>query len=143
VASLATVVSVSVNQESSCAITSDQSVWCWGNNSSGQLGNGMSVGSSSDVPTRVVTGPGGPAFSGAVQIAVFGAGACAVKSDDTLSCWGQGYNGQVGPFVYSGAAVSGVFSLGIGLNISWIDTKGVYHHSQGMPETGSDAVPCP
>src|SRR5262249_13057622 len=39
-----------------CVLLDDQSIWCWGINTEGQLGNGSNVGNSA-VPTQVVLPP--------------------------------------------------------------------------------------
>ena len=49
------VVEVSVRSSHTCARTGDNSVWCWGNNDYGQLGNNST--SSSNVPVQVALPP--------------------------------------------------------------------------------------
>ncbi|MBK9262291.1 MAG: hypothetical protein IPM54_21105 [Polyangiaceae bacterium] len=39
------------NQEHSCARKTDGTLWCWGNNDYGQLGNGTTISKSTPVPT--------------------------------------------------------------------------------------------
>jgi alpha-tubulin suppressor-like RCC1 family protein len=75
-----------------CAIAYDRSLWCWGANASGQLGNGSYV--SSTVPVRV-----GPDTDW-VRVAAGGGHACAVKTDESLWCWGSNSNGQIGDGTY-------------------------------------------
>jgi alpha-tubulin suppressor-like RCC1 family protein len=75
-----------------CAVLSDGSVWCWGGNNSGQLGNGT-VGSSTDAnptPTQV---QGLPA---AAQVSVGGGSVCAVLQSGNVSCWGSNLEGILG-----------------------------------------------
>jgi alpha-tubulin suppressor-like RCC1 family protein len=77
---------VSAGNEHSCAILSDNTVACWGNNISGQLGDGKVV--NSNLPKVI------PNFSNVVSLAAFGYSTCAAKSDGTVWCWGfQGYAG--------------------------------------------------
>jgi alpha-tubulin suppressor-like RCC1 family protein len=77
-----------------CAANTAGGAVCWGNNTSGQLGNDTT--NSSDVPVTV------NGLSGAVQIAVGGgagtgqASACALLSDGTVECWGSNAYGQLG-----------------------------------------------
>ena len=72
----------------SCALLKNSSVACWGLGTSGQLGNGFSVSSSTPV---LVSG-----ISNAIQVDAGGSHACAVLSTAQVKCWGQGANGQLG-----------------------------------------------
>ncbi|WP_230467864.1 RCC1 domain-containing protein [Lujinxingia vulgaris] len=71
----------------SCGILDDGTLWCWGNNGSGRLGDGSST--QRDQPTRVA-GDG-------VWIAVSAGGqhTCGIKEDGSLWCWGSNIRGQV------------------------------------------------
>jgi alpha-tubulin suppressor-like RCC1 family protein len=99
-----------------CAVTSGGSVWCWGNNSSGQLGNGTSLRASS-VPVQI-TG-----FPGVVEaVSMGGTFACAITTGGGVWCWGNNADGQLGdnsttnslaPVQVSGLA-SGVTSISTG-----------------------------
>jgi alpha-tubulin suppressor-like RCC1 family protein len=73
-----------------CAILGGGAVSCWGDNMSGQLGNGRSTGSS--VVPVAVTG----LASGATAIAAGEAFTCAVVSGGSVMCWGDGLHGQLG-----------------------------------------------
>ena len=82
-------VEVATGVLSSCARKNDGTLWCWGANSAGELGDG----SSSSRPSPVqVTALG----ACVVQVEVGGAHACARKDDGTLWCWGWNRFGQVG-----------------------------------------------
>ncbi|MCO4764063.1 MAG: hypothetical protein KC502_21310 [Myxococcales bacterium] len=71
-----------------CATRPDKSLWCWGRNSDGQIGNGNTK--HAPVPYKV-------AAAGAVIDVAVGAGhTCAVKTDKTLACWGRNTSGAVG-----------------------------------------------
>jgi len=70
-----------------CATRTDGTLWCWGSNWGGQLGNGTNQGS-----LVLVQVPG-------TSWASVNAGAyhtCAVKTDGTLWCWGVNWWGQLG-----------------------------------------------
>ena len=78
-----------------CAIDLNDSVYCWGDNSSGQLGNGST--SSSRVPVAV-NATGALAGKTIKQIvpSFIGSYSCAIASDDKAYCWGDNSFGQLG-----------------------------------------------
>jgi alpha-tubulin suppressor-like RCC1 family protein len=80
---------VETNANFTCALKSDTTVWCWGRNGSGQLGDGTTTDRSRPVQVANLTGvvsvdTGGNDF------------ACALKSDETMWCWGSNGTGQLG-----------------------------------------------
>ena len=85
----------------SLALKSDGTVWAWGNNSKGQLGNNSFVASS--FPVQVVTlNESTPlagdtiAITGIIAIAAGGSHALALKDDGTIYAWGYNEFGQLG-----------------------------------------------
>jgi alpha-tubulin suppressor-like RCC1 family protein len=78
----------------SVALKSDNTVWGWGSNDAGQLGNGTLA--SSDTPRQVV-GPGG---SGVLtDVAAISGGyshTAALRTDGTVWAWGLNIYGQLG-----------------------------------------------
>ena len=83
----------------SIALKSDGTVWTWGENNDGQLGNGTSDGvySSASHPNPIQV-------NGLSGIAAIGGGAVhtiALKSDGTVWAWGSNYDGQIGDGTYS------------------------------------------
>lgn len=73
-----------------CAVVTGGGVQCWGNDQSGQLGNGQTSGSSV-VPVAVMG-----LTSGATAITAGEAFTCAVVSGGAVKCWGDGLHGQLG-----------------------------------------------
>lgn len=71
---------VSTGNSFTCAVKSDGTVWCWGYNNVGQLGNGTTINASRPVQVSGLTG--------ATQVAAAETQACAVKSDGRVWCWG-------------------------------------------------------
>lgn len=88
------VVSIRASGTFACALRADGTVWCWGQNSSGQLGDGTR--SAQEGPVQV-TG-----LAAARQISVGAAHACAVTTSDALFCWGDSYYGQLGTGLIAG-----------------------------------------
>ncbi|MEK6683281.1 MAG: kelch repeat-containing protein [Nitrospirota bacterium] len=80
--------SISAGGNHTCAILADGTVKCWGNNYSGQLGNGTTTNSSIPVSVSEITT--------AVSIAAGTNHTCAVLSDGTAKCWGFNLYGQFG-----------------------------------------------
>lgn len=81
-----------------CALLSDGTVDCWGDNVSGELGNGVRHGpetcanavACSKKPVAVY------GLTGVTDIAVGGASACAVVGGSTVECWGDNTFGELG-----------------------------------------------
>lgn len=73
----------------SCAINSSNGVQCWGNNASGQLGNGTNTQSLVPVQVTGLTG-------GVIDIAAGSLFACALTSSGGVKCWGENGGGQLG-----------------------------------------------
>ncbi len=74
---------------SACAVTVDGAVYCWGDNSSGELGNGSTL--TSPIPVAVPT-----LTSGVTSVTVGGNFACALLSGGSVECWGNNTYGQLG-----------------------------------------------
>ena len=87
---LSGVASVSAGALSTCAVTTDGRVRCWGEGSEGQTGEGTTA--SSTTPGVVAS------LDNAVSVSVGGAFACALGSDGLVSCWGRNVEGQVGTY---------------------------------------------
>jgi alpha-tubulin suppressor-like RCC1 family protein/endonuclease/exonuclease/phosphatase family metal-dependent hydrolase len=80
---------VSAGGQHSCEIRGDGSLWCWGSNVYGQLGNGRQ-GPGVNSPERVGTGTDWR------KVSADGHDTCGIKSNQNLFCWGLNHRGQVG-----------------------------------------------
>jgi alpha-tubulin suppressor-like RCC1 family protein len=83
-------VQVDAGAAHTCALDYDGSVYCWGDNSAGQLGVGPSADMS--VPVQVPTLAGRTV----VEIATGAEHSCAVDEDGAAWCWGDNSAGQLG-----------------------------------------------
>jgi alpha-tubulin suppressor-like RCC1 family protein len=81
-------VSVVAGNRHSCALTSDGSVYCWGLNDVGQLGDGSTTHRST--PVRAGT------LDDVVLLEAGGNTTCATRSTGAVYCWGENSLGQVG-----------------------------------------------
>lgn len=71
----------------SCGVRTDNSLWCWGRNSSGQLGLGDTV--DRTVPTRVGTATWSDTDAGSTH-------SCGIQVGGTLWCWGYNNGYTIG-----------------------------------------------
>lgn len=90
------VVAVEAGKNHTLALKSDGTVWAWGDNSSGQLGDNQNCGSGNCLYPIEVTNGDYSAFTGVVDIAVGYTHSLALKADGTLWAWGDNFNGEVG-----------------------------------------------
>src|SRR5262249_21229075 len=80
---------ISAGESHTCAVRTDGTAWCWGDNRYGQLGDGTRGDASFNRlhPVQVKQGNG---FLTDVKNVGAGAGhTCAVKNDGTVWCWGE------------------------------------------------------
>lgn len=80
--------SVSAGDAHTCGVTVDGAAYCWGDNTSGKLGDGTTT--TRTVPTLV---SGGHTF---VDVAAGYGHSCGVSTDAGALCWGGGQSGQLG-----------------------------------------------
>lgn len=83
---------IAVGNQFGCIVTTDNTIYCWGYNYTGQLGNGDETEQHTPVPVDTSTGLAGKTIT---QIVAGAASACAIASGDVY-CWGGGAYGQLG-----------------------------------------------
>lgn len=89
------VTKVAAGSGHTCALRTDGTVWCWGDASQGQLGNGQS--GSDDHRTKAVqVRRGSGHLTGIVHIGTSGGHTCALSAAGSVWCWGRAERGQVG-----------------------------------------------
>jgi alpha-tubulin suppressor-like RCC1 family protein len=65
-----------------CGLKNDGTIWCWGQNDVGQLGDGSFINRSAVVQVSGI--------NNAVKLAIDGGTSCALLADSTVKCWGWG-----------------------------------------------------
>jgi len=89
VAGLTGVTQLALGNRHSCALRSDGTVACWGDNASGELGLGT-------VETAMAAPASVPGLTGVRAIEAGISHTCALLGDGTVRCWGGNTYGQVG-----------------------------------------------
>lgn len=92
---LSNVKSIAVSTYSACAVLNDGTVYAWGDNTEGQLG--QNTGTGSNITPLQVKGIGGVGFlTGIVDVKAYSFGFVALKNDGTVYAWGNNESGQCG-----------------------------------------------
>ncbi len=105
--SLSGIAQLAAGADHTCALSNSRRVYCWGENTNGQLGTLVegqsgSTNTTSDRPLAVVdvTGDGGQGVNGTlgsvVGIAAGGNTTCALQSTGRVVCWGSNANNALG-----------------------------------------------
>nr|WP_311282636.1 HYR domain-containing protein [Peribacillus simplex] len=88
------VIAIAAGEFHSLALLNDGTVRAWGNNESGQLGDGTNI--DSNVPVQVKGTGGSGALNNVVAIAAGGFHSLALLNDGTVRAWGNNESGQLG-----------------------------------------------
>src|SRR3989337_2185821 len=110
------------------AIKSDGTLWAWGYNYAGQLGDGTT--SNKTTPVQIGTGTNWS------QIAAGGYHTLAIKSDGTLWAWGYNSYGQLG----DGASGGGNYKttpVQIGTGTNWSQIAAGGYHTLAIQSDGT------
>lgn len=97
VSALNDVIAIAAGSDHSLALKADGTVWAWGYNGDGRLGDGTTT--DRITPVQV------PGLTGVVNVAAGPYHSLAVKSDGTAWAWGYNYSGQLGDGTTSNQAV--------------------------------------
>ena len=109
----------------SLALKTDGSLWGWGLNHYGELGDGTTHDRSA--PTRIGTGKDWMAIAGGSIIA------WPSKTDGSLWAWGLNEAGQLG----DGTTEDRLFPTRVGSADDWVAVAAGYYHSLGLRSDGS------
>ena len=119
---------VSVGYAHNLAITEDGSLWVWGYNHFGELGNGTIA--IENAPVKIGTdtnwlfvsaGTGPTAFS------------LAIKTDGTLWAWGNNQFGQLG----DSSTINKLSPVKVGDDNDWVQVSAGYSHALGIKSNGT------
>ena len=80
------VVQVSSGRNHTCAILTDQSLWCWGDNNWGQLGRGFISNTPFWYPAKVTSG--NPSNAKWIAVSAGAEHTCGILLNGTAYCWG-------------------------------------------------------
>jgi alpha-tubulin suppressor-like RCC1 family protein len=107
---------------------------CWGDNSSGQLGNGTTANSTSAVPVAAAANGDiidGGGFSGVV--ATGGNHSCGASLSRITYCWGANGSGQLG----NGTTTNSAIPVAIGGGLGLAELTAGTNHTCGITATGA------
>ncbi|MFZ8804314.1 MAG: MopE-related protein, partial [Candidatus Calescibacterium sp.] len=116
-------VKVSAGSYHTCAIDTNGSLWCWGDNWYGQLGDGTNVGK--DVPVQVSGTNWASVSAGWYHT-------CGIKTDEILWCWGDNWYGQLGDGTNVGKNVPVQVS-----GTNWVSVSAGKDHTCGVKTDGT------
>ncbi|MBF0456994.1 MAG: hypothetical protein HQK99_03765 [Nitrospirae bacterium] len=118
-------VSVSAGSGHIAGIKSDGTLWAWGDNSYGQLGDGTNTSRTS--PVQIGTSTNWASVSAGEFHTV------GIKSDGTLWAWGDNYYNELG----DGTNTSRTSPVQIGISTSWASVSAGYTYTMGIKSDGT------
>ncbi len=127
------VAAITAGNNHTCAVTTGGSLKCWGNNTSGQLGDSTT----SNRPSLI--GVNGLSFD-AAAIAGGQSFTCSPDTGGSLRCWGKNDYGQLGNNTAGESTFKSVPVNVVGLSAGMVSVKEGQFHSCGL--TASGGVKC-
>ena len=114
---------VSAGDSHTCRITTTHTLWCWGSNDKGQLGEQFTLSHPYEVaPTQVGTATNWTTVSAGLY------DTCGVRADYTLWCWGYNANGEDG----NGTTQEQVTPVQAGAALHWTSVSVGDYHTCGI-----------
>jgi alpha-tubulin suppressor-like RCC1 family protein len=116
-----------------CALASTGAVYCWGYDVDGELGNGTTSSTPSNVPVLV---SGGLTFT---QISAGQYSTCGVTSAGAVYCWGLGSSGQLGVSGSTASSSTPVAVTATGTALAGrtiVQVAAGYYHTCALDSTG-------
>ncbi len=112
---------VSVDSTSGCGISKDKQLYCWGDNSLGQLGNGGKGGGAQPTLATVAQ----VRFD---SVSVGGTHACAISTTRQVYCWGADLVGELG----EAPEISSTTPIPVNTNLSFSAISAGRRHTCGI-----------
>lgn len=116
---------ISAGGRHTCALKADGTVWCWGSNEFGRLGDGTVV--ARGTPTQVGAGADWSTVSANASHT------CATKTGGTAWCWGLNQQAQLG----DGTTTNSLVPVQVGTGTDWVSAIGTEFHSCGLRTGGA------
>ena len=121
---------VSAGAAHSLALLNNGTVWAWGDNSCGELGNGTTT--SSSTPVQVLVSAGTP-LSGVVALAADNNESVAVDNSGNVWAWGLNTNGELG----IGTTTNATFATHVGGLSGIVGIASAQNHTLAVKNDGS------
>lgn len=119
-----TFVSLAVGAGHACGISETRTIYCWGTNTTGQLGTGTLVSTASPAPVSL--------NQGWVQLALGDEHSCALAGDGAVYCWGANDRGQLG----NGTSAPSSIPKQVTSTVAFTTITAGAHHTCGLASTG-------
>ncbi|HEV7966570.1 MAG TPA: hypothetical protein VGP19_03305 [Candidatus Acidoferrales bacterium] len=132
------VVTISAGLQDACALTSGETLLCWGTNNADELGD-RTTSSQTNIPEQVLNSTGNGPLTGVVAMAVGQSHTCVAAGEGSALCWGDNTDGELGNGSNSGAATP-VAVTGLASAIAAVAVAAGSQHSCAV--TGAGAVQC-
>jgi alpha-tubulin suppressor-like RCC1 family protein len=117
---------LSAGMRNTCGVKTNGTAWCWGNNSSGQLGSGDN-GAGAISPRQVGTGRDWKSLTSGQGVT------CGLKTTGALWCWGSNAIGEVG----DGTTQNRWVPTRIGDDSDWVSVSSGMQQSCALKSNGT------
>lgn len=117
---------VAGGRDHTCAIRTSGKLYCWGSDSSGQLGDG-NTSSTADAPKRIGT------LDDWSKVDSGYAHSCGIRKNGKLYCWGSNADGQIGDH---GASSTADAPKRVGTGADWNSVSTGREHTCGIRQNG-------
>ena len=116
---------VSTGSNHSLGIKADGTLWAWGDNDYGQLGNGTNI--ATNAPTQIGTSTNWQKIAAGLDYSL------AIKTDGTLWAWGINWTGQLG----DGTTNNKNIPTQIGSETKWVSVAAGENHTIAIKANGT------